>query len=275
MKKREIDYYMKQLAVDLVEDSRKEYESADDEKIFSNRFYESIHSCLNEGKAERKRKFTYRLATTSAVALLVCAILFGVLYVDTDNAIAGEITYNLMKLSEMDWNMHTSSNPYAYKDTENYRSIVNMGPIAIVILDEKYYGGELGGIQRYLAGTAMEDVANIKMMNVTGQSWSSGEEFFVMWQKMIMNLPQTFKEITESSQDVETKMALIREYGLFGKFYLQYMNKTIGDEISFLGCDIRVSSVRNAVDINEELSRDDYLLIKKYLEKKLDSIEVN
>ena len=49
----------------------------------------------------------------------------------------------MAKLENLKLEQLISPNPYAYVDNENYKNIVNMGPVAIGILDTKYQQGEI------------------------------------------------------------------------------------------------------------------------------------
>lgn len=268
MKKKEMDNYMKQLAAHMYKSEHAEYMNADEEQhIFSENFFETEQLCSNKKIKEQRRKFVYRLVAACAGILLVSGIIFETWYSNSNHVIAGEINWNLEKLSGLDLETVTSSNPYAYKDTENYNNIVNMGPIAIEVLEDKYKNGEIGGINAYLAGAAITDIADIDMTDVTGEGWSRADEFFSKWERLILQLPQSFKEITESENDVETKIERINAYGIYGKFYLQSVEQQKDDIISFLGCKINVESIKGQSDVADKLSDDEYSIIKKYLEK--------
>lgn len=268
MSKKEMDNYMKQLATHIYKREHDEYKSAKEEQhVFPGNFFETHHTCHDSQIKKQKKQFVYRLSTACAGILLVIGIVLGVWYANSNHVVAGEIDYNLEKLSRLDLQTITSSNPYAYKDAENYNNIVNMGPIAIEILEEKYKNDEIGGINAYLAGAAIGDISGINMWDITGQHWSTAEEFFTAWGNMVSNIPQKFKEITESDNDVGAKIDLLEAYGIYGKFYLQFVEKQEKNNISFLGCKIKVETIRGQGGIDNKLSDDDYMIIKKYLEK--------
>lgn len=267
MKKKEIDNYMKQLANQIYEIEYAEYMNGIEEyHVFQQDFLETKKLHPIESIKMNKQKISYSVVIACTCLFLICGIAFGALYLKPNRAIAGEINWNLEKISELDLQTSMSSNPYAYKDTENYNNIVNMGPIAIEVLVEKYKNGELGGFTAYLAGASIEDIAHIQMIRVSGQDWSTAEEFFALWEDTILHLPQTFKEITESEDSMQMKIERIQTYGIYGKFFLQYIQQQEKENISFLGYKIDVRSIRGHCGDIDKLSDKDYSIIKKYLE---------
>lgn len=232
---------------------------------------EAVHAEKKNRRCNKtKVSPTYRRIAVCASFLLICGIIFHTFSQQNNQytVVAAEIEYNLAKLSELETDILTSSNPYAYKDTENYDNIVKLGPIAIDILEQEYVNGKLGGFDAYIAGTAIEDIAGISLATVTGEDWSTAEEFFAGWDKMLTELPQTFKLISETDENTELKIQKIKEYGILGEYYLAYVNESTTKSISFLGCDISVELLKTADNNSNSLSEEVYEEINNYLEKK-------
>lgn len=182
------------------------------------------------------------------------------------NVLANEIHYNLEKLSELDINIITSSNPHAYKDSENYDNIIKLGIDAVNVLEQQYANGELEGFNAYISATAIEDIFGISLSAITKNDWSNADEFFINWNQMISNLPLTFKTITETEDSIEHKMQKIKEYGILGRYYLSYINNCHSQSISFFGCNILTESLESTDD--DPMSEELYSDISNYLKNK-------
>lgn len=257
---------MKTLATQIFNEEHGIYLSADGAGYsLSKEFAQKLRS-----RTDKKARKTYRFRGLAACAalLITCAVVFVLtLSNNSYNVAAAEIDYNLEKLSELEADIITSSNPYAYKDTENYNNIVELGPIAIEILEQKYEAGELEGFNAYIAGAAIEDIAGISLWSVTGTDWSTSEEFFAGWRKMLSELPETFKSITEGDESTDAKVQKIKEYGILGEYYLTYISKSDGGSINFYGCEISAGLLK-AARADLDITSEEYSEIENYLEKK-------
>lgn len=271
MKNRQVDKYMKTLAAQIFNEEYMDYLNANDKEYsLSKELKQNLKSLSNKKNKKIKMTYIYRRFAICASLLLICGIIFSTLNLSNNpyKVLANEIDYNLEKLSELETDILTSSNPHAYKDTENYNNIVKSGPIAIDVLEQKYVNGELEGFNAYIAATAIEDIAGISLASVTGDDWSTAEEFFTRWDKMLSELPQTFKLISETDESKDLKIQKIKEYGILGEYYLSYINKSTTKSVSFFGCNISVDSLKITDNSSNSLSEEVYSEINNYLKKK-------
>lgn len=224
-----------------------------------------------ESNADRQKHRGYSLIVVCALVcmILITGVLVLKIFAPTNRTIAAEIDYNMALLSELDTNTIVSSNPYDYRDMENYHNIVELGPAAIEILEEKYVNGELSGMSAYIAAIAIEDIANLSCSNIMGEDWSTADEFFLMWNEMISALPHTLGDIVESEEETEKSIEKIKEYGIFGDYFLASVRKSSRDEIDFYGNSINIKSIKAVIKNSDYLSETSYSAVKIYLEKKL------
>lgn len=225
----------------------------------------------NADKKRRKRVIVRAVIAVFCLAGIMYAFDKGIVpeKEDANVTLAAEIEYNLTKLSELESQSALSSNPYDYKDEENYNHIVEMGPVAMVILHEKYLAGEIGGLNAYIVGTAIEDIAKVRIIDITGEDWASAEEFFTAWQAMLAELPATFKKIVESEGEANDKIEAFKAYGVFGTYFLECIKNDDKNTITFYGEKINVESFREDISEKKSMSEDEYSIISEYLEERI------
>lgn len=237
-----------------------------------NEFAASVLERREQYNAEKKRKRKKIFKVVLAIVCLVAvAFTFNKVVApekeDASVTLAAEIEYNLVKLSELDSQTALSSNPYDYKDEESYDNIVEMGPIAMVILHEKYLSGEIGGLNAYIAGSAIEDIARVRIKDISGVDWASAEEFFAAWQSILSELPNSFKKIVESEEQVSDKIEAIKAYGVFGDYFLDSIKNNEKKIFTFYDEEINVGIIREYISEKNSLSEDEYAIISEYLEE--------
>ena len=266
MKKSKID--MTQIASQIVEEEIEKFEELGNQDIvFSDKFRKKMDSIVSE---KGKRKFWSANTAWAAgicIFFLLQIILCGTIFQDA--IIAAQIDYNLAKLENLKPEQVTSSNPYAYADEENYKNIVNMGPVAMKILDTKYQKGEIAGMSAWIAGALVEEISGIKLSSITGNPWTTGEEFFKSWDVFVKEIPHNFDEIANSSLPLDEKVEALQSYGIFGEYFLYCVEQCETEEMDFFGNTIRMSSWENCEFAKNSLSVKELNIIEKYLENKI------
>lgn len=260
--------YMVKTASQIIEEELEQLKQLNtSEVVFSDNFNEKMKSI---GMKKEKRK-GWRVKTTwVAVILLFC--LFQIILSQTifkDVIVAAKIDYNLEKLEKLETEQLISSNPYDYMDRENYKNIVKMGVVAIEIIDERYYEGKISAKSTWIAGAIIEDISGIKVSELTGTDWETGEEFFRSWESIIKSISQDFLEIANSSLSLDEKKENYQKYGIYGEYFLHCLKHSSAEEIDFFGNTINISLWKD-YDLSDNLLSDKEAdIIEKYLKSKI------
>lgn len=259
---------MTKIASQIVEEELEQLEQLGTQDIvFSDKFYEKMSGIVS--KKESKKGWGVKTAWVAGILIffLLQTILCGTIFKDV--IIAAQIDYNLAKLEDLKLEQLISPDPYAYVDNENYKNIVNMGTVAIEILDTKYQQGEITGKSAWIAGILIEDISGIKLSNITGNEWKTGTEFFKSWDSVIQSIPQKFGEISNSSLTLDEKAEVFRDYGIFGKYFINCIEQCETKEMDFLGNTICITSWKNYEFLEKTLSYEELDIIEKYLKNKI------
>ncbi|MCH5265130.1 MAG: hypothetical protein J1F02_04470 [Lachnospiraceae bacterium] len=123
---------------------------------------------------------------------------------------------------ETDPLLMAQSNPYLYRETEAYKSLVSLGMEAVPVIVEAMNEDTVpGGLQQYLAVIALEEITGTKILENSNDGAVNGEECWQVWKKEVANVDQELAAIIKSDKTDTVKKKEIKNYGIFAENYLE------------------------------------------------------
>ena len=180
---------------------------------------------------------------------------------------AAVVNYNFEKINGLSVKTVTSSSPYDYIDNRYYKNIVKLGMPVIEILEEKYEDGELGGLNAYIAGLAIQEITDCNLYEVKGVDWSNADEFFTEWDNLMEKMPTEFKGIVNSDLSNQKKLQELEKYGVFADSLISIVNAGEDCSINYFGTKIDCDKLKVNTDVQS--SKKELREINAYMKSKI------